>query len=132
MATAVISTNEAREMLIAEEFGTGLQCWNLQAWIDFAMVKIMMGRVGDVIPKTYMPILRLVCDDPALLFKRKSDPRDSLDRTGFGGHKRITLEEEDFENGPAATLQTILSYLKHFEGWHAQTPHSKPPSGDEK
>ena len=28
------------------------------------MVKILMGRVSDVIPKTYMPILRLVCDDP--------------------------------------------------------------------
>jgi hypothetical protein len=65
MATAVITTDDARETLIADEFGTGWQRWNLQAWLDFAMVKILMGRVGDVIPKTYMPILRLVCDDPA-------------------------------------------------------------------
>ena len=48
-----------------DEFGTGWQRWNLQAWLDFAMVRILMGRVGDVIPKTYMPILRLVCEDPA-------------------------------------------------------------------
>ncbi len=76
--------------------------------------------------------VRIVCDSPALIFKHKADPRDSLDRTDFSGHKRIVLEQDDFANGPAATLQTILSYLKHFEGWHAQTPHSKPPSGDEK
>lgn len=46
-----------------EEFGTGWAKWNLQSWMDFIMVKILMGRVGDVIPKTYMPILRLVSED---------------------------------------------------------------------
>jgi hypothetical protein len=46
-----------------EEFGTGWKKWNLQAWMDFIMMKIMMGRVGDVIPKTYVPILRLVAED---------------------------------------------------------------------
>jgi len=65
MTTAVATTDDTREALIADEFGTGWQRWNLQAWLDFAMAKILMGRVGDVIPKTYMPILRLVCDDPA-------------------------------------------------------------------
>ena len=65
MTTAVITTDEARQALIADEFGTGWQRWNLQAWLDFAMVKILMGRVSDVIPKTYMPILRLVCNDTA-------------------------------------------------------------------
>jgi aromatic ring-cleaving dioxygenase len=47
----------------ADEFGTGLEQWNLQAWWDFITVKLMMSRVGDVIPKTYMPILRLVSED---------------------------------------------------------------------
>ena len=48
-----------------EDFGSGWQQWNLQAWFDFAMIKMMMSKVGDVIPKTYMPILRLVCEDAA-------------------------------------------------------------------
>jgi hypothetical protein len=48
-----------------EEFGTGWQQWNLQAWYDFAVVKLMMGKVSDVIPKTYVPILRLVSEDSA-------------------------------------------------------------------
>jgi hypothetical protein len=47
----------------ADEFGTGWQRWNLQAWLDWVLVKIMMKRVGDVIPKTYVPILRLVAED---------------------------------------------------------------------
>jgi hypothetical protein len=46
-----------------DEFGTGWQRWNLQAWLDYVLIKIMFGRVGDVIPKTYVPILRLVCED---------------------------------------------------------------------
>jgi len=46
-----------------DEFGTGLTKWNLQAWMDFITVKIMMGRISDVIPKTYVPILRLVSED---------------------------------------------------------------------
>jgi hypothetical protein len=65
MATAVMTSEASRQALIADEFGTGWQRWNLQAWLDFAMAKILMGRVSDVIPKTYMPILRLVCPDPA-------------------------------------------------------------------
>jgi hypothetical protein len=65
MTTAAVTTDDARAVLIADEFGTGWQRWNLQAWLDFVMVKILTGRVCDVIPKTYMPILRLVCDDPA-------------------------------------------------------------------
>ena len=74
--------------------------------------------------------VRIVCDSPALIFKHKADPRDSLDRTDFSGHKRIVLEEDDFANGPAATLQTILSYLKHYEGRDLHAPTAKPRSGD--
>lgn len=65
MATAALTTQESRRALVAEEFGAGLQHWSLQAWLDFAMAKILVRRVSDVIPKTYMPILRLVSDDPA-------------------------------------------------------------------
>lgn len=46
-----------------DDFGTGWERWNLQAWWDFITVKLMMSRVGDTIPKTYMPILRLVSED---------------------------------------------------------------------
>jgi hypothetical protein len=46
-----------------DEFGTGWKKWNPQAWVDYITVKIMMGRIADVIPKTYVPILRLVCED---------------------------------------------------------------------
>ncbi len=46
-----------------EEFGSGWSKWNLQAWIDFIVVRTMMGKVGDCIPKTYVPILRLVAED---------------------------------------------------------------------
>ncbi len=46
-----------------DEFGTGWQKWNPQAWVDFVTIKLMMSRVGDVIPKTYVPILRLVSED---------------------------------------------------------------------
>jgi hypothetical protein len=46
-----------------DEFGTGWKKWNPQAWMDFIMVRTMMGRVADVIPKTYVPILRLVSED---------------------------------------------------------------------
>ena len=74
--------------------------------------------------------VRILCDSPALIFKHKSDPRDSLDRTDFSGHKRIVLEEDDFANGPAATLQTILSYLKHYEGRDLHAPTAKPRSGE--
>jgi hypothetical protein len=49
--------------LIDREFGTGWQKWNLQAWFDFVMIRLMMSRVGDLIPKTYVPILRLVAED---------------------------------------------------------------------
>lgn len=74
--------------------------------------------------------VRIICDSPALIFKHKADPRDSLDRTDFSGHKRIVLEDEDFANGPAATLQTILSYLKHYEGRDLHAPTAKPLTGD--
>ncbi len=46
-----------------DEFGTGWQQWNPQAWVDFITIKLMMSKVGDVIPKTYVPILRLVSED---------------------------------------------------------------------
>ncbi|MCP3985435.1 MAG: hypothetical protein GY723_13680 [bacterium] len=46
-----------------EEFGSGWEKWNPQAWVDFVTIKLMMAKVGDVIPKTYMPILRLVSED---------------------------------------------------------------------
>ena len=74
--------------------------------------------------------VRILCDSPALIFKHKADPRDSIDRTDHSAHKRIVLEEEDFANGPAATLQTILSYLRHYEGRDLHAPSSKPQAGD--
>jgi len=46
-----------------EEFGGGWSKWNLQAWIDFLVVRTMMKNVADCIPKTYVPILRLVAED---------------------------------------------------------------------
>ena len=46
-----------------DEFGTGWQKWNPQAWVDFLTIKLMMTKIGDVIPKTYVPILRLVAED---------------------------------------------------------------------
>jgi hypothetical protein len=46
-----------------DEFGSGWQQWNLQAWFDYTMIKLMMSRISDVIPKTYVPILRLVAED---------------------------------------------------------------------
>ena len=51
--------------MIAEssEFGSGWQKWNSQAWYDYIVVKLMMSKVGYVIPKTYVPILRLVSED---------------------------------------------------------------------
>jgi hypothetical protein len=45
------------------EFGTGLQNWGPQAFFDYLVVKMMMSKVGDVIPRTYVPILRLVSED---------------------------------------------------------------------
>jgi len=35
-----------------QEFGSGWSKWNPQAWMDFIVVKVMMGRVGPVIPRT--------------------------------------------------------------------------------
>jgi len=69
--------------------------------------------------------VRLVCDNPTVFFKLRADPRDSKDRTDFGGHKRIVLEEDDMANGPAATLQTIISYLKHYSDIPAFAPRPK-------
>ncbi|MBW2274671.1 MAG: hypothetical protein JRG96_15495, partial [Deltaproteobacteria bacterium] len=46
-----------------DDFGSGWQQWNFQAWFDFIIIKMMMSKVGDVIPKTYVPILRLVAED---------------------------------------------------------------------
>jgi hypothetical protein len=46
-----------------EEFGSGWSKWNPQAWLDFIVVKIMLRRVADVIPRTYVPILRLVSEN---------------------------------------------------------------------
>ncbi len=46
-----------------DEFGTGWQKWNPQAWVDFVAIKLMMSNIGDVIPRTYVPILRLVSED---------------------------------------------------------------------
>ena len=50
-------------MAYDEEFGSGWQKWNLQAWFDHWTIKLMMTKVSDVIPKTYVPILRLVSED---------------------------------------------------------------------
>ncbi len=48
---------------LKDEFGVGWQKWNPQAWFDAFCIKLMMSKVGDVIPKTYVPILRLVSED---------------------------------------------------------------------
>ena len=66
----------------ADEFGTGWQRWNLQAWLDYVMIKIMFGRVGDVIPKTYVPILRLVCEDLESTIQLKPGPGTLLRVSG--------------------------------------------------
>jgi len=47
------------------EFGTGWKQWNPQAFLDWLLVSIVMSRIEDVIPKTYVPILRLVAEDAA-------------------------------------------------------------------
>jgi len=47
------------------EFGAGWQQWNPQAFLDWLIVTLVMSRLEDVIPKTYIPILRLVSEDPA-------------------------------------------------------------------
>jgi hypothetical protein len=45
------------------EFGTGWRHWNPQAFLDWLLASIVMSRIEDVIPKTYVPILRLVAED---------------------------------------------------------------------
>jgi hypothetical protein len=60
----LIQLREGKVMTaIADEFGTGWKKWNPQAWVDFFVIKLMMKNVGDVIPRTYVPILRLVSED---------------------------------------------------------------------
>ncbi len=49
----------------ALEYGTGWKQWNPQAFLDWLLASIVMSRVEDVIPKTYLPILRLVAEDAA-------------------------------------------------------------------
>ncbi len=56
-------TTAAPPFVGPDEYGAGLQRWNLQAWVDYLMVRAMMARIGPLIPRTYMPILRLVCED---------------------------------------------------------------------
>jgi hypothetical protein len=46
-----------------EEFGGGWSKWNLQAWIDWLVVRSMLKNVHECIPRTYVPILRLVAED---------------------------------------------------------------------
>jgi hypothetical protein len=41
------------------EYGTGWAQWNPQAVLDWLVCSFVMGRLEDVIPKTYVPILRL-------------------------------------------------------------------------
>ncbi|MFK7938840.1 MAG: hypothetical protein AB8B82_05640 [Roseovarius sp.] len=52
--------------------------------------------------------VRMVLRNPDLLFMRKGDKLDSIDRNGFGMHTRIDLPPEAFADGPAGTLQAIL------------------------
>jgi hypothetical protein len=47
------------------EFGAGWQQWNHQAFLDWLIITFVMSRLEDVIPKTYVPILRLVSEDAA-------------------------------------------------------------------
>lgn len=48
-----------------EEYGSGWVQWNPQAWLDWATCAFVMGRLEDVIPKTYVPILQLTSGDVA-------------------------------------------------------------------
>ena len=48
-----------------DEFGAGWQQWNHQAFLDWLIITFVMSRLEDVIPKTYVPILRLVSEDAA-------------------------------------------------------------------
>jgi hypothetical protein len=41
------------------EYGRGWAQWNPQALLDWLICSFVMGRLEDVIPKTYLPILRL-------------------------------------------------------------------------
>ena len=42
------------------EYGTGWAQWNPQAVLDWLVAGFVLGRLEDVVPKTYVPILRLV------------------------------------------------------------------------
>jgi len=45
------------------EYGSGWAQWNPQALFDWLVCAFVMGRLEDVIPKTYVPILRLASGD---------------------------------------------------------------------
>jgi len=57
------TTDAPTQAALGTDFGTPWQHWNLQAWFDFVIMKMMTSNVGNVIPMTYMPILRLVAED---------------------------------------------------------------------
>ena len=92
-----------------DEFGTGLERWNLQAWLDYVMVKILMSRVSDVVPKTYVPILRLVAEDvgkvdEAYLVRAIQDP-GAEDVKGYPSVMPATPVSE-------AELREIVDFVK--------------------
>ena len=43
-----------------EEFGTGWEKWNVQAWVDFLVIKSMMSKTKLISPSTIAPPLRNV------------------------------------------------------------------------
>lgn len=73
--------------------------------------------------------VRLVQNDPPLFFKYKADPSDSLDRADLNDFKRITLSEEDCDNGPKATLALVKMLLDKFADYVPQRPSNTPKSG---
>ena len=51
-----------------DEYGAGLERWNLQAWVDFIAVKLMMARIGPVRMGSSTALLRAALSmKPALM-----------------------------------------------------------------
>lgn len=57
--------------------------------------------------------IRLTADNNAVLFKRKADPIDPIDRIRFDWSTRVVLADAIFADGPEVTLQTVLHQLEN-------------------
>lgn len=55
--------------------------------------------------------VRLTADQNRYLFKRKSDPIDSIDRIGFSWSERIDLDNSLFQAGPQHALAAVFEHL---------------------